>query len=394
MELEPIIEIFDPVTIVSEMASGSDVLVTIAPDVIAKVIDGDSDPKFATFVIASGWSKSNRLWDVPIFDSVHEQISKANDEGDPVVGYLGHIKPDDDPYSFPEIQFQWLRSALKKVGDKAHIFTKAYVLPETKARYYLKKGLAKSVSWYGQASQIPFQKGVRVSDFKLESIDLARPRKAGMSARLVGALTSEMSNGGNEVKPEEIASLQENELRAHNPALVTKIEDAAKKPLSDKVSEMEGNAEALKKDADVVPKLREILGIDKDADPVEFVKKMAQQLSDAGKGLREKLLDSILAKKFKDVEDKHTLSLIRRTLVSEMNGKEISLSGDDAKDEKAISDVVNTAIDGDDDLKALVSEMENAPPSLPVTGRGREGEGQKEIKPGYDDSYMSVRSRR
>jgi hypothetical protein len=395
-ELEPIIEIFEPVQIVSEMATGGDVLVSISPEVIERVTQDDPEPRFATFVIESGWSKSQRLWDIPIFDSVHEQISKANSDGEPVVGYLGHIKPDDDPFAFPEIQFQWLRSALKKVGDKAHIFTKAYVLPETKARYYLKRGLAKSVSWYGQASQIPFQKGVRISDFKLESIDLARPRKAGMSARLVGALTGEMSNDeGATVKPEEIAALQENELRAHNPNLVKTIEDVAKTPLSTKIGEMEGEAVALKANADVLPEIRKVLGIAEDADALDVVKRLVEEANNAGRSLRDSILDSVLAKKFKDVEDKHVLALVKRSIIGEMENVEIS--GDEKhkqEDEKKVSEMVNKVIDQDADLKALVSEMEEAPPALASSSDSDRTGGSKELKAGDENSYFAVKARR
>lgn len=390
--MEPILEIFDPVDIVSEMASGTGVLVSLAPEVIERVTDGDPDPKFATFVIESGWSKSDRLWDIPIFDKVHEQISNAGLNNDPIVGYLGHIKPDDAGYAFPEIQFEWLRSALKKVGDKAQLFTKAYVLPDTKARFYLKKKLAKSVSWYGDAEQIPFQKGVRVTDFSLESIDLARPRKAGMSARLVGALTSEMSNEGDSVKPEEIAALQENELRAHNPNLVQKIEQEATKPLSTKVSEMETNTAALKSQADLIPEIRKALGIEDSADPLEVVKRLVEEAKKAGRGVRERILDQLLEKKFKDVGDKNLLSLIRRTLVSEMESSNITISGDDDKDQKAVSEMVNGVIDADADLKALVSEMQETPPRLPGSPVDRSE--VKELKAGHEDSNIVVRSRR
>jgi hypothetical protein len=390
-EFQPIIEIFDPVSIVSEMASGADVLVSISPDVIERVTDGDPDPKFATFVIESGWSKSHRLWDIPIFDKVHEQISQAGSNNDPIVGYLGHIKPEDAGFAFPEIQFQWLRSALKKIGGKAHLFTKAYVLPDTKARFYLKKGLAKSVSWYGDAAQIPFQKGVRITDFALESIDLARPGKAGMSARLVGALTSEMeATGGNEVKPEEIAALQENELRAHAPGLVKQIEDNATQPLSTKVSEMETE----KKDSEeVIVKLRKALGISEEADPLEVVKRLIDEAKAAGRGVKERILDDLLGKKFKDVSDAHTLALVRRTLVGEMEGKDIEISGDDEKDRKLVSEMVNDVIDNDPDLKALVSEMEEVPAAV-QGGSNNDRTEKKELKAGDDSAYVTVRSRR
>ena len=120
----------------------------------------------------------------------------------------------------------------------------------------------KVVSWRGQAAEIPYEKGVRVKKFQIESIDLSRPRKAGMSARLVGALTSEMEEGGRQVDAKEIAALTMNDLRAHAPQLVESIEKDARNPLETKVSEMETEATETKKVIDFLPKLREILGLD------------------------------------------------------------------------------------------------------------------------------------
>ena len=316
-------EVFD--SIATEYTSDAvSTLVPVDPQLISAVTEGDPDPKFATFVIESGWSKSKRYWGAELFQNVAEQINGSEEA---IVGYMGHIKPEDDPFTFPEIQLHWLGAKATKVGDKAKLAVKAYVLPNTKGRDYLKRGLVKTVSWRGKVAQIPFEKGVRVSQFAIESIDLSRPRAAGMSAKLVGALTSEMeTEGGTEVKPEEIAALQENELRAHNPALVQAIADSATQPLTDTIGEMTTTADALKADADLIPEIKKLFGMSEDADVLEVLGQTAKQLRAAGKSARDAILDAVLSKRFKD---EGTLKFVRRIIAAEMQNADVELTGDE-----------------------------------------------------------------
>jgi hypothetical protein len=387
MEREFIVEIFDPVTIVSEMATGSDVLVSIPPDTLEAIKQDDENPRFATFVIESGWSKSKRLWGPEVFESVQEQINNPGNE--PIVGYLGHIRPDDDPYSFPDVQFQWLKAKLGRAGDKVRLFTKAYVLPDTKARYYLKRGIAKSVSWRGEAIQKPIKGGVSVADFTMESIDLARPRKAGMSARMVGALASEMEEGGNSVKPEEIAALQENELRAHNPLLVKVIEEKGAEPLNTKIGEQTTEIEKLKESDDALTEIRKELGVDEKTDVLDVVKQYAAKLREAGKTVRESILRGVIEKKFKD---EPTRKLMQRVLATEMTGLDLKLDEDHrSDDEKKVAEMVNNFVNEDEDLKSLVSEMEENPPTPPGSGSDDRGK-PRELKAGYANSRIRVRA--
>jgi hypothetical protein len=110
MEWVDFTENFD--SVVSEMTSDPSSLVPLAPEVVARVTEGDDDPRFATFVIESGWSKSKRFWGPELFGKVASEMTEAA-KTEPLVGYMGHIRPDDDPYTFPEIQLQW-------VGAKLH----------------------------------------------------------------------------------------------------------------------------------------------------------------------------------------------------------------------------------------------------------------------------------
>lgn len=370
--------------ITSDAASG---MVPLSAELVQEVTQGDSDPKFATVVIESGWSKSKRLWGSEIFDSVAEQI---NSGGEPIVGYLGHITPDADPYAFPEIQFQWLKARVQKAGDKAKIAVKGYVLPGTKGREYLERRLVRTFSWAGKAAQIPYDQGVKVTQFQIKSIDLARPRSAGMSARLVGALTSEMEQE-EKVKPEEIAALQENELRAHNPALATAIETSAKKPLEDKISEMESETAKAKPALDLIPDLKKLLGLSDDTDEIGVVTATINHLKGEGKKLRETVLDSVLAKRFKGGSDADR-ALVRRVLVGEMANRDLKLAGDEEKDEKTVSEMITEIVDGDTSLKTVISEMDGAPPAVKDQG-GSGGASTDDWKPGTSTSNVRVKSR-
>jgi len=383
MDEQEITEVFDSI---AEMSSDIGGLVALHPDIVQRVTDGDDDPRFATFVIESGWSKSRRFWGAELFHEIASEIQAASEQ-EPIVGYMGHIKPEDDPYSFPEIQLQWVGAKLLQAGERAKLAVKAYVLPGTKGREYLRRGLVKTVSWRGKAAQEPYEKGVRVRKFNIESIDLSRPRAAGMSARLVGALTSEME-GDEKVKPEEIAALQANELRAHNPTLVEAIEEEARKPLETKVTEMEDEAGKHKPALDLFPQLRSLLSLDDDADEISVVSAVITKLKAEGKTLRESMIDKVLDKRFKGGSDSDRM-LVRRVLVGEMT--DVKLSGNEEEDEKTVSDNITRIIDGDDDLKKTISEMEAAPADPPTTTD--DGKAPAEWKPGMTTKNVRVKAR-
>lgn len=370
-----------------EMTTDSNAVVPLASEIVSRVTEGDDDPRFATFVIESGWSKSKRFWGPELFTNVAAEMNGAA-KGEPIVGYMGHIKDEDDPYVFPEIQLQWLGAKLSHFGDNARLAVKAYVLPGTKGRDYLLRGLVKNVSWRGKVAQEKFEQGVKIKNFHIESIDLARPRTAGMSASLVGGLTSEMEGG--KVKSEEIAALSENELRMYNPTLVTSIETAVKTPLETKVSEMETSTVAVKPTLDLIPEFRRILGLADDVDDVTVLGRALTSIKEAGKSVRDSILETVLAKKFKD---EGTKKLVQRLIASEIEEvRDFKATGDSTNDEKKISEMVNAFIDGDETIKTQVSEMEGTPASPPSSERSRDG--QRELKPGMTTSRIRVRAAR
>lgn len=390
-QLVEIFEQFDDVVV--EMTSDPAGLVPISRDIVDRVTEGDPEPRFATFQIESGWSKSKRLWGPELFSEVVSEINNSARGGEPIVGYQGHIRPENDAYEFPPIQLQWVGAKmLSHSGDKAVLGVKAYVLPDTRARDYFKRGLVKSVSWRGKVRQEVHGKGVKIKEFLIESIDMARPRTAGMSARLVGPLTSEMETeeGGNTVKPEEIAALQENELRAHNSGLVQSIEAAARQPLETRVSEMEDAEKKTKPTLDLIPEFRKMLGLSDDTDDLNTVQAVISELRAHGKKLRDSVLEKVLSKKLKGGSERDK-ALVRSLIATEMRDKDVRLTGDEDKDEKTVEEMVNSTIDASDQLKQIVSEMEETPPTPPVvTGTPRGG--QRELKPGMQTTTIRVRS--
>jgi hypothetical protein len=385
-------ESFDNVVLAGEIA-GSAELVPLSRAVVERVTEGDDDPKFATFVIESGWSRSKRFWGPELFADVASEMNEAAWDGEPMVGYMGHIPETDDPYSFPEIQLQWVGAKLiERTADKAKLAVKAYVLPGTKARDYLHRGLVKSVSWRGKIAQETVKDGVRVKKFAIESIDLSRPRAAGMSARLVGALSSEMEmEGGNSVKPDEIAALQENELRAHNPALVQQIEATAVAPLETRVSEMTTEAEAVKPMTALIPDFRKLLGLKDDTTDENVLLAVMGEIRRAGKSLRDSVLDTVLDKKFGAQKSDPNFPLLRRAIVGEMSGRDLTLTGEADKDEQTVGEMVNSVIDSDTELKKVVSEMTVTPPT-PPTGEPKSDGNSRELKVGYTNPNIRVRS--
>jgi len=379
-------------TVVSEMASGAGVLLPLSKEQIEEVTEGDDDPKFATFLIESGWSKQGNYWGQDVFQSVQEQINEASE---PIVGYLGHIPPELDGYAFPDIQLQWLKSKLEVSQDKVKLLAKAYVLPGTKGRDYLKRRLTRSVSWRGSALKKPIKGGSAMSDFKLESIDLSRPRKAGMNAVMVGGLTSEMDEGRNDVKPEEIKALQQNELRAHNPELVSEIETTATKPLTEKLEKQTEELEAANENVNLIAEIRKLFSIEDDGDVLAVLGKTVDELKKAGRTAKDAILDSVLEKKFKGDENKSNRVLIKRLLASEMDN--VELAGDETKDRDAVEGIVNEMVNSDDEIRELVGEMKDTHEEKDEGRTTQSDNGRRqprEIKDGYESSTIRVRAAR
>jgi tRNA(Ser,Leu) C12 N-acetylase TAN1 len=363
--------------VVTEMATGVNTLVPLNPELVESITQGDDDPVFAVYEIESGWSNNKRYWPPEALASIAEQVNNAND---PVVGYRGHVPADQDGHLFPEIGVHWLKAVTQVSQDKVKLFIKGYALPGTSARQYIKRKLAKTVSVSGKALLRPIQGGVAVREFDLESIDLARPRSAGMRTKLV-SVTQEMEN---DVKPEEIAALQLNELRAHNPTLVKTIEDGATKPYQDRVAEMDKSEGEAKANVDLLAEIRKTLGVDEDADLLEALGNSMTKIKESAKLIRQKIIDEVLEKKFKNEK---TRGLVQRVLVTEMES-ELSDSMTDDEMKTKVTEMVEKAVEEDETLKSFLSESGGG---HSLTASSTDERGGRKIEAGYENERISVR---
>ena len=184
------------------------------------------------------------------------------------------------------------------------------------------------------------------------------------------------------MKPEEIAALQENELRAHNPALAKAIEDAAKAPLEIQVGEQELQIQTQQPAVDQVAEIRKALKLDENGDVLEALGGLISKAKEVAKGAKSKYLDDILEKKFKD---ESTRNLVRRMLVTEMESGRLETE----EDEESVSKAVNEFIDNDPDLKKMVSEMDGG--SGASFGDGNGDRNTPKIEAGYENDLISVR---
>ena len=375
---ETFVEVFDDLKCsIMEMGQNVGQLVHIDPSLISEITEGDTAPQFVTVAIESGWSSNKRYYSPDTLKGVVEQINSSDD---PVVAYLGHIKPEDDASTFPEPQTRWLKSTLSVTSEKVTAFVKGYNLPGAKIRELLKRKAANSVSIRGKALLRPIKGGVEVREFKLESIDWSRPGKAGMAAKVV-AVTAEMENqGGNSVEPKDIAALTEDELRQHNPLLVKEIEGKAKKDLETKVTEMETAQEPLEASSKLLTEIRTAFGIDENADLLEIVKTAISKVKDLGKVTKEKLLTEAIGKKFKD---ENTQILVKRVILAEQDFSNLE------DDEKVISEMVDKFIEKDEALRKMVEEMDEQGGANLPDGK-KDNRKERELKPGYENTNIRV----
>jgi hypothetical protein len=341
---------------VSEMAADAGAIVQLDPARVQQLLAATEDeaPEFPILRVEGGTSRQGNHWSDEILVDVAEQINREEP-----VAYLGHIKPEDDGYAFPEPQTIWLKAQTKDEGGKKVLYIKGYNFPKAAIRGYIRTGVTRTASWRGKASG-PVMNGVRyIQKFKLESFDWSRKGKQGMDARLV-ALATEMEGSEEDV---EIGKLTLAELQAANPSLVDLIKAEGRKDADATISEMEPKVEAADEADETFKKLRELLKIDENTDIVQAVGEVVEKVDNvASSTLREKIA-AIVADKVKG--DRAKSAVMRLVPVTEMEGK----SDDDL--EKAVTGLFDT----DEDIKAIITEMEGG--AGPLTHVGGSGERDK-----------------
>lgn len=205
---------------------------------VKKILARDSDPMFVTLQVArEGKSKNGRIYTAANMQEIADQINSKHPDG-----YKGHLTDEERKHKAPDAEAIWLGAKVATDKDgKISVYAKGYVMPSAKKRreylqtaFDLGKNIA--VSIFGSAKKAVYnskEKGYDIEGLDVQSIDFARSGSEGIPNDGTLILTSEMVTNDpkeDEMKREEvIASLKADELREHNPALVTEMETEARK---------------------------------------------------------------------------------------------------------------------------------------------------------------------
>lgn len=149
------------------------------------------DEKFIYAYTDSGVSANKRDWSPDIMRSIGEQVVSKMPPG-----YLGHIKPADYGFDFPEPQVVWFGSSITELaGEQVRLWLKGYLLPTAqKLTTWIKSKAVNSISVYGNVSYSKDSNGVdKILNIDLKSIDISRKLAEGLSSGITG-LAVEMSD--------------------------------------------------------------------------------------------------------------------------------------------------------------------------------------------------------
>lgn len=331
---------------VEEMTADAGAIVSLSRTRVQELTDiyEDAAPQFAVLRVRAGAISGNgNHWPDTILADVSEQINRAEP-----LGYFGHIRPEDRGYTFPDPQTIWLGSKIVTEGGKPTLYVKGYLIPKQKARAHVQAGILKTASWAGKASG-KVVNGVRmIEKFALESIDWARPGANGMDARVV-AVVSEQEGSEQSM---DLSKVTIEDIERENPSLMTLLRQKVEGEHSASVTEMKEKADKADEAETVFAKLRKLLKIDETADVITAVAEAVTKVDAIGTGeLRDKVA-AILADKVKNPAAQKTL--LRLMPVTEMAGM------DDDELKQKVEDILST----DDDVKAVVTEMEQGPAPL------------------------------
>jgi hypothetical protein len=341
---------------ITEFTDNAGGLLTLDPNLVQTITEGDDNPKFVTLEIEGGESNNKREWPDHVIESIAEQVNRKEP-----VAYQGHIAEQDDATVLPDPTAIWLKATtIIRNGHRVAV-VKGYVLPTaTNVRDWLKRRAVNSVSVRGEAELELVRGGkYRVRKFDLESIDWSRKNKEGMKARVV-SVTAEMTDGGN-VEPQEIAKLTQTDLKQHNPSLYQLVVNEGETACKSKITEMEATADAVQPELDLLGEIRKMLGIDEKASPVDALAKVMTAVTDSAKTQAKAIVNTLLAEK---IEDERPRNLVQK-LIGEMEpAKDQPLEDFKTEAAKKIDDILVN----DEDVKAYIAEMSGS-----KQGRGSSG---------------------
>lgn len=325
---------------ISEMSTdvtGGDIDIQL-DDRVKKLVERDKDPMFVTLQVArEGVSRNGRFYSAKTMQEIADQINSKQPDG-----YKGHLTKKERETKAPDAETIWLGAKVSKDKDgKTCVYAKGYVLPyATKRRTYLQTafdlGKNVAVSIFGGAEKATYnskQKAYDIEGLTLESVDWARPGSEGIPNDGTLILTTEMINNnpkeGDDMTLEEaLKSAKAEDLRTHNPTLVSEIESNATKDKID-ISEMTA--------------VQEAVGAESADKAVEAIAEMKTKLNGF----------ELNAEVDARVQVKSARQVIRKMALSEMKADE------SAKD--AVERVLQT-----DQAKAIIKEMTGTPKVNPT----------------------------
>lgn len=181
--------------------SVKDIEVSTAVDVEA-LKAGDDDP--LEVVVEIPVSQSKRGW-YYTHEALRDIVDAVNDRT--LHGFLGHQKPEDVPSEFPDPVTHWVGA---KMTEDAAYFRGVVDATATKLKRWIKSGVVKQVSVFGEAHLADSAGDTHVVGYDPLSIDWTPLDRMGMPTRIVatgemrGLNPEDEEKGGNEVKPEEV----------------------------------------------------------------------------------------------------------------------------------------------------------------------------------------------
>lgn len=327
----------------------------------------DESPEFVVVRTEEGWSRSGRLYEHAILESIAEQINATQP-----VGHLGHIPEHELSTALPEPQTTWFGAITKKEPsqDKERkgqlvgvIYTAGYNLPGAKVRTYLKTKAVNATSWDGKADQVPVPgKGVKIVRYMLESLDWARKGREGMPTARVVALAREMSTGTKKEGTakmdgeKDLAAVTPDEFKEANPNGYALLVREITQEKDGEIATLTQEVEAAKAEKTLLEEIRGVLKLTADDDVLAQIGSLVKKLGERAKVSVEDALDKLLAEK---VPDEETRKLVRRLVpVSEMIGAAEKLPEDATPDdvERVVREMVDDSFDKDEVIQTYVSE--------------------------------------
>lgn len=339
---------------ISELRGGSTI-----PDVpLAQGVDyqaliaGDSDPMFLTLPLleAGAVSRHGRRYGADAVRAVVEQINSNQSDG-----IQGHMSAAERATRFDLPSLMWV-GAVERDGKA---WGKAYVPPyAASVRQYVAKRKARrakiATSIYGSAEM----DGQNVRNLTIESIDLADPARAGVSAAVAEPIiTSEMSEEQEGAMPEGTSELI-SELRGERDTARQQAQT-----LQTQINEMQGRIAELEPHAAVVAEIREMIP---DGDIVQTISEMRTAFAEVKRVRLQEQIEAAVTAALGDV------SKIERSveLIREMVGPVESADAATARVKDLLGKDHVQAM-----LKALVGEMGG--PGAIVGGTNGNGNGTR-----------------